>query len=354
MKKLITTTTNNLEGWNIKEYLQPISSNIVVGANIFSEFSASISDFFGGRSGSYEKKLQQIYDQSILNLQNKARSLGANAVIGLKIDIDEISGKGSQMFMITSYGTPVSAVRIENEKPLLDQSKDLLIDGSYVQNKVTAKRIIERVNKTERLESSDLQFISENPYPEFIECIFALLKRSAPAYMAAEIESITNRCAAFFSNIDPDLAIERLYDQFHMSDNSHNFLVAIGNIIKTVNLIDYPSIKKLISSGDLKTAKFGLSILLGDKAYYSQNDKIQLQDLNKLISESCKPVGVISSKKGFLSGEKDVWTCACNKVNSMTDNYCSSCKDDINGFKEDEMKPAEVAELIQDRLHFIN
>ena len=353
MKKLITTTTNNLEGWSIKEYLQPISSNIVVGANIFSEFSASITDFFGGRSGSYEKKLQQIYDQSILNLQNKARGLGANAVIGLKIDIDEISGKGSQMFMITSYGTPVRAIRLETEKPQTDHPARSIIDGSYVQNKVTAKRIIERANKTERLEPDDLQFITDNPYPEFIECIFALLKRSSPAYMAAEIETTTNRCAAFFSNIDPELAIERLYAQFHIKDNSANFLIAIRNIIKTINLIDYPSIKKLISSEDLKTAKFGLTILLGDRPYYSQEDKIHLQELNESISESFKPLGVISSKKGFLSGEKDVWTCICNRVNDLSDKYCSSCKNDMNGFLEDDIKPGEVQKLIEDRLGFL-
>src|SRR5690554_1803022 len=112
MNKIITTTTNTLEGWSIEEYLSPISVNVVVGANILSDIAASWTDFFGGRSTSYEKKLQDIYQQAISNLGNKAKTIGANCILGLKIDIDEISGKGNQMFMITAIGTPVIANKI--------------------------------------------------------------------------------------------------------------------------------------------------------------------------------------------------------------------------------------------------
>ena len=111
MSRIITTTTNSIEGWEIKEYLQPISSNVVIGANIFSDISAAITDFFGGRSQSYERKLQEIYDQAIVTLNNKAKAVGANCIVGLKIDIGEISGKGNQMFMVSAVGTPVRATK---------------------------------------------------------------------------------------------------------------------------------------------------------------------------------------------------------------------------------------------------
>jgi len=86
MNQFTTTTTNSIEGWDIKEYLQPVSSNVVIGTNIFSDLGASITDFFGGRSEGYERRLNEIYDQALQTLVKKARSNGANAIVGIKID----------------------------------------------------------------------------------------------------------------------------------------------------------------------------------------------------------------------------------------------------------------------------
>ena len=54
----IITTTNNIEYGTIQKYINTVCSNVVVGTNIFSDFAASITDFFGGRSASYQKKLE--------------------------------------------------------------------------------------------------------------------------------------------------------------------------------------------------------------------------------------------------------------------------------------------------------
>lgn len=117
MNRIITTITHTLEGWEINEYFPPVSSNVVVGTNIFSDISASLTDFFGGRSGTYEKKLQQLYSQAISAIESKAKAVSANAIVGLKIDIDEVSSKNSQMFMITAYGTPVKVTRLKPNVP---------------------------------------------------------------------------------------------------------------------------------------------------------------------------------------------------------------------------------------------
>src|SRR5690606_18379477 len=109
MTKLLITTTNNIEGWEIIQYYQPVSSNVVVGANIFSDIAASWTDFFGGRSGNYERRLQEIYEQALQILNERAISIGANCIVGLKVDFGEVSGKGTQMFMVSAVGTPVKA-----------------------------------------------------------------------------------------------------------------------------------------------------------------------------------------------------------------------------------------------------
>ena len=53
--KFIVSTTENIENGIIKQYIDVICSNIVVGTNIFSDITASFSDFFGGKSNSYKK-----------------------------------------------------------------------------------------------------------------------------------------------------------------------------------------------------------------------------------------------------------------------------------------------------------
>ena len=104
---MIVTTTNSIENAEIEKYIDLISTNVVIGTNFFSDFGASLTDFFGGYSDSYQNKLQKIYSSAIDNLKQKAANMGANAILGLKIDFDEISGKGKSMFMISAIGTAV-------------------------------------------------------------------------------------------------------------------------------------------------------------------------------------------------------------------------------------------------------
>src|SRR5204862_5385939 len=75
--------------------------------NLFSDFLASFADVFGGRSQTYQKQLSSLYNESIERLKIAAFEIGANCIIGLHVDLDEISGKGKSMFMITALGTAV-------------------------------------------------------------------------------------------------------------------------------------------------------------------------------------------------------------------------------------------------------
>lgn len=109
----IITTSPIIDNRTIAEYLGPLISNEVLGVNIISDSIAGISDFFGGTSGTYRNKLDNL-KQSVLNdLRNQATALGADAIIGFSISFNEISGKGKQMFMATATGT---AVKLEQNR----------------------------------------------------------------------------------------------------------------------------------------------------------------------------------------------------------------------------------------------
>jgi len=104
---MIITTTHKIADYKIDCYLGLVNANQVLGANLIADFMASFSDVFGGRSGAYRDRLDSLYDDIKNLLEQKATSIGANAILGVHIDFDEISGKDKSMFMVTAYGTAV-------------------------------------------------------------------------------------------------------------------------------------------------------------------------------------------------------------------------------------------------------
>ena len=104
---MIITTTQTIAGYKIDCYLGLVNANQVLGANLIADFMASFSDVFGGRSGAYRNRLDSLYNDIRNLLEQKATSMGANAILGVHINFDEISGKDKSMFMVTAYGTAV-------------------------------------------------------------------------------------------------------------------------------------------------------------------------------------------------------------------------------------------------------
>jgi len=87
MKNLIESTTNTIDGHRIVSYLGVYTSEVVVGTGPVSEFFGRVADLFGVRSSSFESKLDKGRTQAFNVLQTKGEKIGANAMIGLDIDI---------------------------------------------------------------------------------------------------------------------------------------------------------------------------------------------------------------------------------------------------------------------------
>jgi len=88
------------------EYKGIVSSEVIVGVNLVKDFFASITDIFGGRSGTYENELIRAREEALQELQNRAALIGANAVVGIDIDYEVLGANGS-MLMVSVTGTAV-------------------------------------------------------------------------------------------------------------------------------------------------------------------------------------------------------------------------------------------------------
>lgn len=101
-----TTTTPTIDGKRIVEYKGIVFGEVISGINFLKDFSAGLSNFFGGRSKSYEGELIQAREEAIREMEQRAASMGANAVVGVDVDY-EVLGQGGNMLMVTASGTAV-------------------------------------------------------------------------------------------------------------------------------------------------------------------------------------------------------------------------------------------------------
>ncbi len=103
---MLITTTPSVEGKTITRYCGVVAGEAILGANLFKDLFAGIRDLVGGRSGTYERELQKAREIALTELQDRARELGANAVVGIDLDY-EVIGQNGSMLMVSASGTAV-------------------------------------------------------------------------------------------------------------------------------------------------------------------------------------------------------------------------------------------------------
>ena len=100
---MIVTTTPSIDGRAITAYHGVVTGETVIGANIFRDLFAGIRDIVGGRSGAYEKVLAEARESALREMQDRARTLGGNAAVGVDLDYEVINN----MLMVSASGTAV-------------------------------------------------------------------------------------------------------------------------------------------------------------------------------------------------------------------------------------------------------
>ncbi len=105
---MIVTTTHSVEGSPVREYMGVVTGEAILGANIFRDFFAGITDIVGGRSAAYEQELRRAKQIALDEMTQQAQELGANAIVGVDLDYETIQvGQGGSMLMVSASGTAV-------------------------------------------------------------------------------------------------------------------------------------------------------------------------------------------------------------------------------------------------------
>ena len=102
---MLITTTPTVEGRQILHYQGLVTGETIIGANIFRDILASITDVIGGRSQAYEDALMTARNNAREEMTQRARLMNANAIVGVDLDY-EVFGQGGMM-MVSVSGTAV-------------------------------------------------------------------------------------------------------------------------------------------------------------------------------------------------------------------------------------------------------
>ncbi|NCB52209.1 MAG: putative heavy metal-binding protein [Clostridia bacterium] len=103
---MIITTTPSIEGKTIIDYRGIVVGEVISGVDFVKDIAAGLSNFFGGRSQSYEGELINAREEAMMEMQRRALTLGANAIVGVDIDY-EVLGSANNMLMVNVSGTAV-------------------------------------------------------------------------------------------------------------------------------------------------------------------------------------------------------------------------------------------------------
>lgn len=104
---MIVTTTPTVEGRGVRQHLGIVAGEAIMGANIFRDMFAGIRDIVGGRAGAYEGVMQDAREEALREMTERARSLGADAVVGVQISYAAL-GASDSMLMVGAAGTAVT------------------------------------------------------------------------------------------------------------------------------------------------------------------------------------------------------------------------------------------------------
>lgn len=339
-KRFIITATNNIEGRTILKYIDTICVNIVLGTNFFSDFFAGLTDIFGGYSGTYKRKLERIYGDAKNELQEKAKSLGANAIIGFSIDFDEISGQGKSMFMISASGT---ACVIEEGSDLVQESLSNNVAPSHIVALALKKReVIQRVNSGEALEGELREFLMEYPLEEVAQKVFDAYIEGFP--YNAEFMNFAHK---YFSSLPSDFAANFLYSVY-----AYENFNAIRRILTTCQLFSPRETLKLF---DRFTLEYVTNVLLADKKDYISEDLKYMQQICDRF-ENLPDTGKIEMVKGgMFSKDKEMFVCQKGHANDKDKEFCYSCGVNIKGLTQEQLKSInlfkEKVQILQSLLH---
>jgi len=333
LKKIeIITTTPSLEGWKINKYCGVVTYQLVVGANLFRDVFSSFRDFFGGSARGYQKELENMERVTLDSLKKSAFKQGANAIIDLRLDYDEVSGGNKSMFMLTATGTAVQAERM------------VFKDESTTLEFVTGDRLnyeMEKSNLIKQISTAGYNVMSDSFIQKLIYYRIDALSEVMKYYGSLTPDEFNTDLVAEYLSVLPDSVVNNfISNRYEISK-----LIGINHFVislKKINWFEFEVIKKMMKSSDHLLRSRALYLLTLDKEFYTISNLDDIKEVIQLLNKSYQDFPAKTTKKTLMGNDKEVSYCLnCGKTFSSNWLTCGTenCESNIYGIVKNETNP---------------
>lgn len=337
---ILLTTTSTVEERPIAAYLGIVAAHVVAGTGLFSDWAASFSDVFGGRSSSYARQLEAINAEALDQLRQRGAALGADAIVGVSIDHDEVSGGGKSMFMVTVSGT---AVRLSKTQDRVGES---VLEGAFVEDRAWLVHLLETMEQGTVPSDDQMQRVVASGDPSFAPSLLRLAalpaeRRPARLFSTPSQQGILH---AYFDRMRLADAQQALYDALLRSDMTDDGLAKLSELIKDLRATSLRHAHRIIRSGNVRARVQALRTLSHAQRTYDASDVAWLDRLLADVVDAFPDVSQDVEKRGLI-GAKSVWVCGyCGEENGASSGTCERCQRDRRGILYRDRSPERVVE----------
>jgi uncharacterized protein YbjQ (UPF0145 family) len=342
----LLSTTSTIQNREIEEYLGVVSHQIVIGANIFRDVFSSFRDLVGGSARGYQKDLEKWKEIGLNDLKAKAVELGANGILGLHIDFEDVSGGGKSMFMVSLSGTAVKIQNLENEK------KD---HGKF---KVSFEELdydVKRKNIYATLENEELDYLNNEDIQKFITYDIEVGDKVLEFFLETRPNDSLALAVEYFSN-QSHVAINEFLKSDDFKKLSDTKLKRIATtetekerldfytLLKEIDWFEPEILVELIESGDPLIMRKALVLSTLNKPFYTKDDIEPLRKLGQAFTKFEEVFPITKTTSSTFGKDKKAWICpACHIKNSFDRNSCVKCNMNRYGVNEKYFNPEKIS-----------
>ena len=286
---IIITTTDSIEGTTITRYIDVLRSSMVVGTDL------SLADLFSGTSQKYRSQLNTIYDRAMVDLKLKCAAVGADAIVGLHTDFEEIFGKGKTKFVVSLIGTAVK----------LDKSKSFFLKGEETAVAADVLRRQQLLLSLRRKMSDDNYALNESDWenilryslvdlaPLIYHRYLLLTKATVSDIPLSEKKLLLDNFIPFLKSMNYEDAANVVYDDVHTDP------YCTADVVEKCHLF-HP--EKIVGMLNHDNKHLIISLLVADKASYSIHDLELMKKIADFI-DNLPDTGHYEEGKGNLFGK---------------------------------------------------
>lgn len=289
MKSITITTTDTIEGCKITGYIDIVRYSMVVGTDI------ALTNLFISTSKKYSNQLNEIYEKAMQYLRLKGMAIGADAIVGLHTDFEEIFGKGIRKFVVSLIGT---AVTLDNTPDSCDNTQENTVSRVYLQQQQLLLNLRRKFSDINYAPDEDdweniIKYSLHDLAPYLYKRYLILSKETISSTPLAEKKLLLDNFIIFMQSMDYDNACDVVYSDITTSP------FGTCEVVEACHLFNPSKIVELLSP---ENKHIVISLLNADKDYYDMND-LSLMKKIEVFLDNLPDTGHYEEGKGSLFGK---------------------------------------------------